>query len=286
MKQPDVKFIKQTAELDHIYRCARICYGKEDLTGSRDAEVFCSEKWSQGHKSVFRHASRYYAVPVNDLYETGNNIARKLVSVLKSTPYADMAICHDEKVMYVSANLQWLWDHKAYSDFLEPYMLCNSSALRQHHNWRVRLLVRYTVFIETQASTSRELNRKSPNNITERSTRYVKPGSGLDAICEPHWFNNLCVWKKALAKLMFWIEVKFYDIAYRVLGLQIQDAREYLPLATSTRVAYTYTLRDWLHIIALRYYGSAGKPHPNCKIVMKPIVDYFESIGADTKRYC
>lgn len=34
-------------------------------------------------------------------------------------------------------------------------------------------MLRYTFKVVTQISTSRELNRVSPNNIAEQSTRYV-----------------------------------------------------------------------------------------------------------------
>jgi thymidylate synthase ThyX len=34
-------------------------------------------------------------------------------------------------------------------------------------------MMRYTFCVDTQISTSRELNRVSPNSIAEKSTRYV-----------------------------------------------------------------------------------------------------------------
>lgn len=48
-------------------------------------------------------------------------------------------------------------------------------------------MMRYTFCVDTQISTSRELNRVSPNSIAEMSTRYVyKDGS----ICRPHWISQ------------------------------------------------------------------------------------------------
>lgn len=35
-----------------------------------------------------------------------------------------------------------------------------------------------------------------------------------------------------------------------------QDARGKLPLDTATRCIYTYSVREWRHIIDLRYYGT------------------------------
>ena len=48
---------------------------------------------------------------------------------------------------------------------------------------------RYTFVVTTQISTSRELNRTSPNNIMEQSTRYVNFYSKGGAICQPWWFD-------------------------------------------------------------------------------------------------
>lgn len=48
-------------------------------------------------------------------------------------------------------------------------------------------MMRYTFCVDTQISTSRELNRVSPNSIAEKSTRYVyEDGS----ICRPHWMTD------------------------------------------------------------------------------------------------
>lgn len=48
-------------------------------------------------------------------------------------------------------------------------------------------MMRYTFCIVTQISTSRELNRVSPNNIAEQSTRYVYENN---TICRPHWLEG------------------------------------------------------------------------------------------------
>lgn len=53
-------------------------------------------------------------------------------------------------------------------------------------------MMRYTFCVDTQISTSRELNRVSPNSIAEKSTRYVyEDGS----ICRPHWLNGYDIFK-------------------------------------------------------------------------------------------
>lgn len=60
-----------------------------------------------------------------------------------------------------------------------------------------------------------------------------------------------------------------------------QDARGVLPLDTSTRCIYTYSVREWRHIIDLRYYGTTGKPHPNAKIIADMIRNNLMELGYD-----
>lgn len=282
---------QQSAELweqdngcvQHITRCARICYGREGIGGFDDARLF-GELWQRGHKSMYRHGIRYYRVPLSEV-DREDRVWRRLVGVARTTPYCDIAIRSNEECAYVACNLQWLYEHGKYEVCLRRFEV-ERSVFSEHGDWAVKLMVRYTFVFDTHISTSRELNRKSPNSISERSTRYVPPGGGTDAVCEPHWYAGLKGWRKTLARLMFAAEMKFYAVAQKYLGLPLQDAREYLPLATATRVAYTYSLREWLHIIALRYHGSTGKPHPHAKAAMKPVVEFFEAMGADTYHYC
>ena len=62
-------------------------------------------------------------------------------------------------------------------------------------------------------------------------------------------------------------------------GWSPEDAREFLPLCTATEVIYTYTVKEWRHIIDLRYYGTTGKPHPNAKIIAGLIRDQLIYLG-------
>lgn len=44
---------------------------------------------------------------------------------------------------------------------------------------------------------------------------------------------------------------------------------------------YTYSIREWRHIIDLRYYGTTGTPHPNAKIIAGMIRDNLMELGYD-----
>ena len=155
---------------------------------------------------------------------------------------------------------------------------------------------RYTFCVVTQISTSRELNRVSPNNIAEQSTRYVYEDG---TICRPHWLEGYDISQTLYGKYLIYKDGKEDDdINHKVLtfinscdssfknykylvdaGLPRQDARGVLPFDTATKVVYTYSADEWRAIIDLRYYGTTGQPHPNAKIAAGMIREELMELG-------
>ena len=72
-----------------------------------------------------------------------------------------------------------------------------------------------------------------------------------------------------------------YKILVDKYKIRRQDARGKLPLDTATRCIYTYSVREWRHIIDLRYYGTTGTPHPNCIIIAGMIRNNLMELGYD-----
>ena len=164
-------------------------------------------------------------------------------------------------------------------------------------------IVRYTMFVQTSIDISRELNRVSPNNIAEQSTRYVEQGS----ICESHFYDiiydevifdniNLIANGEQITPLLRGNNYCFKDIYSYLLacqnsfdnyntllnnGFTKEDARKVLPLATTTKCVYTYNLEEWKHILNLRLYGITGRPHPDAKIIGQLIKEQFYEIGVE-----
>ena len=128
-----------------------------------------------------------------------------------------------------------------------------------------------TLVVTTQISTSRELNRTSPNSIAEQSTRYCNlEKKGGVQIARPHWHAGGTRWQRFVFNTACRVSERAYNILLKS-GLKPQDARGVLPLDTYTVVAYTYSLAEWSHILDLRYHGKTGAPHPNAKIVGEKI---------------
>lgn len=267
----------------HVARCARVCYGRE--TGNDEATI--KRLINDGHWSMFRHGT-YYMI-ANDSDKTLETIIINYANTIGFSYH------YEKHVYYITVNGNWVLDHKTPFGYISKYIVpiedfCNTE-IGFH-------MMRYTFCVDTQISTSRELNRVSPNNIAEKSTRYVyEDGS----ICRPHWLNGYDIFKDIASHYIVYKDRELdADINHKVLtyiqscdnsftnykylvesGLHRQDARGVLPLDTATRCVYTYSLKEWRAIIDLRYYGTTGKPHPNAKIIAGMIRDNLMELGYD-----
>lgn len=274
--EPKVELWKQGNDTKaHVARCARVCYDKE--TGNDTSLI--KRLLNSKHWSMFRHESVYAIIPI---YEKELEDYLLLVS---SCPYIQVHTYHNS--VYIATNEQFILD-KSYPKFIE---LINMYRVTEDEFSNIEIgfhMMRYTFCIDTQISTSRELNRVSPNNIAEISTRYVyKDGS----ICRPHWiskkeaelFNNdnnvdldeaMNVYLNGCKR-----DFEEYKILVDKYKIHRQDARGKLPLDTATRCIYTYSLKEWRDIIDLRYYGTTGQPHPNAKLIAGMIRDELIELG-------
>nr|DAG90970.1 MAG TPA: Thymidylate synthase complementing protein [Crassvirales sp.] len=284
--KPKVELWLQEDAKAHVARCARVCYGRE--TGNDEATI--RRLINDKHWSMFRHESVYAIIPEKSLWHD-------VMVGYKECPYIDWIKFRDN--YYVATNGNFLLDVKEKSPVLYQWLTQYRVDALTFNNIHplVSNLMRYTFKITTQISTSRELNRVSPNNIAERSTRYVyEDGS----ICRPHWLKDYSVAETLYGKYIIYkdgIEQNdinahkvrkyiescdrgFNDYQYLVkAGLHRQDARGVLPLDTATECVYTYSYKEWCHILDLRYYGTTGVPHENTRIIAGMIRNELMELG-------
>lgn len=279
--KPSVEWWQQKSLLGHIARVGRICYKSEGRQPepnctSKQAQAFLSKRdkercesfWNAGHRSMYRHGSAYFFV------QNDRNLPPAIWALLQSSPYVSY-VPLDHKV-WISTNMQFLCENRPIYDVLNPFGVEEDEFIakaQQYHFGDALSILRMTFVVTTQISTSRELNRTSPNAIAEQSTRYCNlERQGGVQIAEPCWYASGSRWQRFLYRFVCGIS----DWAYRRLlisGLKPQDARGVLPLDTYTRVAYTYNLYEWGHILDLRYHGTTGRPHPNAYEVCRQIHD-------------
>ena len=277
--EPQVEWWQQTSLAQHIARVGRICYkakGKQPGKGMTEEEVEafiqkrdeerCKGFWESGHRSMYRHGTIYFFMP----HEKG--LPNYIWAYLNASPYIDYATKNHK--VWISTNMQFLLEHKNLMDALSSYNVSEDEFIEKAQKYDCEeafYIIRMTMVVTTQISTSRELNRTSPNSIAEQSTRYCNLEKKVGVqIARPHWHVECSRWQR----MVYGFVCRMCEWGYNRLlksGLKPQDARGVLPLDTYTVVAYTYTLADWSHILDLRYHGTTGTPHPNAKIIGEKI---------------
>lgn len=292
---PGVEWWPQKTTVQQIAKVGRICYKSEAKKPDEDlseeqkekfreeqAVKLCNRLWDKGHRSMYRHGTLYFFI------KNSGQVPRDLWAFLCASPYIDYAV-KDRKV-WISTNLQFMCEHGSLYKMIEQYEVEEEDFINKAQKYDCQeayYLLRMTMVVTTQISTSRELNRTSPNCISEQSTRYVNmEKKGGVQIAKPHWLHDGTWWQRFLfttgCKVSSWIYMRLMKS-----GLKAQDARGILPLDTYTVVAYTYNIKEWQHIINLRFLESTGKAHPNAKmigcLIHNAIVDRMQRLIPDFK---
>lgn len=282
--QPKVELWQQGEDkVAHVARCARICYKKE--TGNDSALYGSLER--RNHLSMYRHETYYAAVPT---YKK-DSIIWQCLAVYMHCPYIKWVTYKNNTYIITNGNFirDIVKDNPVLFHMIYDNQITSEEAEQIEPIWEH--FMRYTFCVVTQISTSRELNRVSPNNIAEQSTRYVYEDG---TICKPHWmtdeevdylnnepiFEEWCNSHKKASIFRDSCNDSFNKYKLLVdIGMQRQDARGVLPIDTATKCAYTYSIDEWRAIINLRYYGTTGAPHPNAKIVAGMIREQLMDLG-------
>lgn len=288
-----MKIVKPSVELwyqgddkvKHVAKCARVCYGRE----SGNDQILYDNLEKNNHLSMFRHETYYAAVPITNIYNY--NLIYSALSGYMHCPYIKYVTFNDK--CYIITNGNFIRDIRKDNPVLYEYIIKHRISPKEAEQIKPiwRNFMRYTFCVVTQISTSRELNRVSPNNISEQSTRYVYENG---TICQPHWMtddevdylNNEPIfeeWYNFHKRASIFINScnnSFNEYKNLInVGMNRQDARGILPLDTATKCVFTYSTDEWRRIIDLRYYGTTGKPHPNAKIIAGMIRDELIKLG-------
>lgn len=255
----------------HVARCARVCYGKES---GNDEKLITALK-NNKHHSMFRHDTKYV------ILHFGHGVicwemALGYLEITQSNKVVGIDVKQDRDTIFMVVNGQWILEHEIEWEYLQEFEV----DAKEFEQYEIGFnMIRYTFKVVTQISTTRELNRVSPNNIAERSTRYVSENG---TIVRPHWFINS---SETTNEEVVYLNscIRAFD-DYNTLikqGIKKQDARGVMPLDTMTIAIYTYSIEEWRDIIDLRYYGTTGAPHPNAKIIAGMIREQLIELGYD-----
>lgn len=277
--EPKIELWKQGDDSKaHVAKCARVCYGKE----SGNDDITTNTLLKKHHWSMFRHESVYV------IGEFTNRLSIALERY-SNNPYIKWTYYNNK--LYIVTNGNFCLDLKECQEvnvhaqilltYINYYRVSEDTFFNDEVGYN---MMRYTFCVITQISTSRELNRVSPNNIAEQSTRYVYENGN---ICRPHWINKKQADIYNEKKLCDNSKIDYYIytchsqfIVYKdlidIYKLSRQDARGVLPLDTATKCVYTYSIDEWRHIIKLRTDKAA---HPNAQIIANMIKNELENLG-------
>lgn len=277
--EPSCEYWEQQDVVTHIARCARVCYANEKNTNSYEKdEALVKRLIESGHISMLRHGTLYYIVPL-EIFKDRTNISgqsiKYFIDYFTYNPY--IYKMYDSKYVYISTNKQFIKENPC-----EPLKFYAVTPERFFEYDVTKPIRRFTFYLTTQISTTRELNRVSPNNISEQSTRYCNYSKDKFEneirVCKPHWYDNADVYSKSIYRgSLISAESDYFRLLKE--GHLPQDARGVLPLDTASKVVYTYTFAEWIEIINKRYFGTTGKPHPNAKIIIGMVLDKFKEMG-------
>ena len=291
---PQFEIWNQEPGMDGIYRqverAGRVCYKSEDHCTAESARPFVERMIKSQHTAMLEHATVYllYRDGETASAEQGGDATGEAWQRYERNKFSKVSTvdgCH-----YVTTNLRVLAENKWLADFdhlTEPLA---------HHERRV------TVHFTTQIATTREFNRHRANSMAEQSTRYCnyskdKFGNEI-SINIPEWVRALSVEEPA--------QIDFLELAKKVtegqaddyenwlfanlaaeraymnliaLGRKPQEARAILPLDTNTELIHTAFVSDWKHFFDLRAQGTTGAPHPDAKVLARPLYDEFCRLG-------
>lgn len=324
---PYVKYVQNKNNYEHIAKAARICYAAEQK--NKPDYVFTEELWTKrNHRSPYRHGTLYYEISAS---------FTRILNMMIHSPYCTCVYIKEEYSYFISTNCQFIRE----LDGAFILTLDNFSISEEYLNAmiitypQIKDIVRVSFEIQTQISTSRELNRVSPNAICEQSTRFCNFSKDKYdnhvRFCQPHWFDALTdindkeheyidiyTNENGVIKQKYndeeekdygnptfaaighsgspdeedqpafvplideWVNAAL-DSEHRYFkmikgGMLPQDARGVLMLDAATKCFYTYSIKEWKHILDLRYKGTTGKPHPNAKIVAEEIYNVLKQL--------
>ena len=128
-------------------------------------------------------------------------------------------------------------------------------------------LVRHTVVFTCDRGVSHELVRHRPASFAQESTRFCNYGKNDQInVIVPYEFEENTEMMQLWQQSCEMAERVYLEMVEK--GVQPQWARSVLPNSLKTEVVVTADEKEWSHILALRYHGTTGKPHPQMKEVM------------------
>lgn len=309
--KPGVELFVPKNPLQHIERCARVCYKSEDRIKEGSAEKFVTDTIKRGHESVLEHYSFAFNLGcgVRNLHELLIDLEERGVysRYLRFTTYYRTI---------VSGNVRaWRDFLKACLDVfhkipigLKPFLRENPVLFPEYQSDEV-YSVRFgsmefipigpedmdkaervihqdiTLDITCDRGVSHEIVRHRPSGYAQESTRYCnyskgKFGSEITVIA-PSTIHEGEAGYADWCTACHCSEAAYINMLKA--GRTPQEARSVLPNSLKTELVKTSNIKNWIHFLSLR---TAPDAHPDMQVVANFIQnllaekfpDFFEDI--------
>ena len=178
-------------------------------------------------------------------------------------------------------------NHRASEDFIRRLIRNGHTAMIEFASVGFRIV--------TDRGVTHELVRHRLCAFGQESSRYVKYDGEMEFI-RPVWCPEAILgtwreedewWRGHNGNILRVADGDFCgacweaEQAYKFLldqGWPPEQAREVLPNALKTEIVVTANYREWRHIFKLRALGTTGRPHPQMKALMLPVLEDFRAM--------
>ena len=311
--EQSAEILSGLSPMEHIEKIGRICYKSEDKISIDSARSFIKMLYKNNHHAMLEHyrfimeVSPTIYVPISHVkhdfiemtHENGRYIismsARALNNLVEDSDCEQygimpmtMAGIRDELIGHIvkAYDCYELFGLDRSKNILLSTgiaMIPNSPDVMNqdewlHHGWR-------SVIFTTDRGVTHELVRHRVASFAQESTRYCNYSNNKfdnqitvirpcefkqyddDMKCETEEYGQ---WARACEKA----EKSYFSLLDA--GVKPQFARQVLPTSTKADIVVTANMKEWKHILELRYYGTTGAPHPMMKELMSKIVNSDE----------
>ena len=300
--KPSFQIIEQGFTYQDICKqieiAGRTCYKSENKITDDSAVKFVKGLIKRQHTAMHEHAVLVFQLFKEDEYSDITPYLaflnkQKFINVTQSYSIKDGNIRH-----LVSANVRAICEREIndplYRELLRNYPElvygCNELSFNFYDSIIAKIVDLndfddltqdekekhyYKTFrIITDRGVTHELVRHRLCSFAQESTRYVNYKNGL-SIALPFEFYN----KPEEVQNLYQEAFESFERLYRSLieiGETPQQARAVLPTAIKTEIVVTTNIKEWIHILNLRYLGTTGTPHPDIKVVAEKIYNILK----------
>ena len=272
--KPSYEILDQKPGLEGIYEqielAGRTCYKSTRKEGTT-AKDFVDRMISSNHLSVLEHGTVYLAIPIDS---DSTSVCRRtiLATSFESNPYSIVNYHSDNtgEIAYVTTNLRVLYENYPTMDTILEEYLCEPT---EFHNKRI------TVRFIANIHFYKDITRHRVMSFAIESTRfcnYMKERFGMSvSFMKPSWIKEEDI--PELEKDCELLESIYFK--WINMGYQAQHAAYFLPQGTKAEVVMTGFQSDYNHFFDLRAKGTTGRPHPDVKFLVEPLMNEFKERG-------